>query len=254
VLAFDTWVALKLHKFCQKSPSHKAYVAFLCSEASVAICDTNLYPHASKFHFDFPILSPVSLSWQALFDEMQLPRVRACVLNEEIQMSGVWLCIHFLVQNAVVDGTLRFTANHGRQKLRSWLSKRKTCTSLKSYRGKRQTNCPRNLPFCAMLALAVPFGERSTRRSKVDWVLSTVLEALPCLLVHTPPSPPIIFALRMAASLICTRRKYDSLWQELRGAIKRYLVGNAGLKNSRSGLGFVRTSNIYRFQGWRQLA
>ncbi len=47
----------------------------------------------------------------------------------------------------------------------------------------------------------------------------------------------------MSSSLICTRMKYSAHWRKLRVAIKRYLLGKAGLEKKRSRR-FVRMLNI----------
>ena len=136
--------------------------------------------------------------------------IRACIFSDKVQTAGVSLCIHFLVQSAMADGAMRFTADYDRRKSRPWLARRRICL----HRGKCKDSC-NQLPFSEKLGVQSFLLTRSTT---VDEVMSNVLPILDDLLRHAPPSPRIVFALRMAASLICTRKRFDRFWRQLRRA------------------------------------
>ncbi len=242
---FDGWFARKLDKFSQKTSTHRAYVALLCSQTTSALCTFGLHAQQDSSHIQENFLTTHECKrWFDLFetDGRRLPKVRDCIFGDKMQTSGVWLCIHFLVQNAVTDGIMRF-----RRKLFPQLSIKGICSRRVRGKGSPQH---RYLPFVGKVDVIWPYD---SRRETVDETMSTVIPGLIVLLGYTPPSPQIVFALRMAASLVCTQRRHHSMWQQLRKTIGRYLVDVAGLKHRRgSGLGFVEVSHAYRFQGWSQ--
>ena len=244
---FDDWFARKLDEFSQKASTRRAYVAFLCSRTTIEHFRFRLHAHRDSFYIEHLFLSgPQYSKWLDLLenDGRRLPKVRGCIFDDKMQTSAVWLCVHFLVQNAIADGIMRF-----RRKLFPWLPMRRMCSRRVRGKGGKGPTQHWYLPFVGKVGVGWLYD--NSRRQAVDKVMSIVLRSLVVLLGHIAPSPRIVFALRMAASLVCTQRRHRDSWQRLRKTIRRYLVDVAGLKlRSGSGFGFVEVSTAYRFQGW----
>ena len=244
---FDDWLARKLDKFSQKTSTHQAYVAFLCSQTTFELCLFGLHAQRDSSHIEQDF---VPIKYSAWFNLLQnagsrLPKVRGCIFDNKMQMSGVWLSVHFLVQNAIADGIMRFR----RKSFPWWMSRRRMCSRRVRCSGGNGSTQHWCLPFVEKVGVKWHLSS-SLGRTMAEEIMSHVLPGLIDLLPHSPPSPRIVFALRMAASLVCVQRRYHSIWRQLRKTIRRYLVDVACLKERRgSGLGFVEVSNTYRFHG-----
>ena len=221
---------------------HRTRIAYLSLPTHFQIASVVPLAEAADHEDLTPLLSKDI--WRTLLETGHLPQVQSCILDGQTQALAVSHCIHFLVENSVTDQLVRFSRSD-RRKTRPWLWK-------SQLRVRYQT-----LPKSQMLATRSPFGaplslihEQKSRREGVFDVMTSVLKALPRLLIHATPSSQLVFAIRVGSSLVCSSKMFLDLWHEAQAAMKRYLVSIAGL-NSRK-LALVAPSNTWRQRGWAQ--
>jgi len=222
-------------------------VAFLRFRFPLGLCTEGLHLERDSARLPRNFSADVEYDdWLELFNEDQLPYSRACVFEEKTRLAGIWFCINFLVQNAITDGAVRFSVHDDRRKLRPWLSRRRLYS--RHFRGKGHSL---HLPFSEKVDIR---EYKPKRWIAVEDMLAYVLPTVEELLSDAPHSPSIVFALRMADSLIYMHNNFYLEWRQLKKTIRRYLVDVAGVQpRGGLGFGFVGVSNLYRFQGWSQL-
>jgi len=192
-----------------------------------------------------------------MFETNQFPKVKAYVLNGQIQASAVLHCIHSLVECATTGCLLRFrSCSQDRRKSRPWIWRRRQLAS--KHLPPHIRRCPKKkghhhssyspfIPFSSALKKVDPLRDLATEK-----LMDSALESLLPLLNRATSSPFLIFALRVGLSLTCTSRKRINLWGEAKRAMVKYLlVDEAGLKPRI--LGFVAPSNIWQDRPWDRL-
>ena len=168
-----------------------------------------------------------------MFESSQLPRVKAYMLDGQIQASAILHCIHFLVECAVTGCLVRFRPGADR-KSRPWIWRRRQLASRHSpphIRCQMKTGHPCSsyspfIPFSLVLKHMDPLMPVPNKLRPMNSALGSLLH----LLNHATVSPKLVFALRVALSLTCTSRNILNLWHEAKRAMTKYLVDEAGLK------------------------
>ena len=180
----------------------------------------------------------------------QLPEVKAYVLNGQIQASAILHCVHFLVECATTGRLLRFwSGSQDRRKSRPWIWRRRQLAN--RHLPPHIRRCPKKKGHHSSYSPFVPF---SSALKKVyllftpKKLMNSTLKSLLLVLNRATISPLLIFALRVGLSLTCTSRETVNLWGEVKKAMTKYLVDEAGLKPRM--LGFVAPHNIWRDRPW----
>ncbi len=269
ITTFDSWLAWALENQCRKAPAFRAKVSFLAIDADISRPISCFLPFQTwsdeSGYFFFGVFDDEWFKGHSppVFKENLFPKTQALILNGQIQASGVLHCIHFLVENALTDHVMRFIAHRkDKRKTSPWLWRTR-----RTYRPVSRLSCrlhvhtkgrhcrASQLPFHTKLSWQsdIPLDwadhKDSTRGTLVAAVINCVLQALPRLLDHATPSPQLVFALRVAASLDCNSTRFATQWRTIKKAITRYLVNKAGLQHSPriSRHSFVSASNVWRF-------
>jgi len=192
---------------------------------------------------------PISGGWTDMFETDQLPKVKAYVLNGEIQASAIIHCVHFLVQCAVTGLLVRFRPGPDRRKSRPWIWRRSRHSPphihyLKKAEHPRRSSYAPFIPFSSVLKYMDPLMPMPNKLRPMKSALGSLLR----LLNGATISSQLIFALRVALSLTWTSREFENLWREAKIAMTKYLVDEAGLESRM--LGFVAPQNIWRDRPW----
>jgi hypothetical protein len=129
------------------------------------------YPHPSWQESTILLISttslPISEAWMDMFETNQLPKVKAYVLNGQIQASAVLHCIHFLVECAVTGHLVRFRPGPDRRKSRPWFWRRRQLASRHSPPHIRR--CPKKTGHHhSSYAPFIPFSFGSKKARKVS--------------------------------------------------------------------------------------
>jgi len=187
-----------------------------------------------------------------MFETNQLPKVKAYVLNGQTQGSAVVHCIHSLVEWATTGHLMRFrSGSQDRRKSQPWIWRRRQLAI--KHLPPHIRRCPKKKGHHhSSYSPFIPFS--LALKKKTDFIMvnlkpmDSALESLLPVLKHATVSPLLIFALRVALSLTCTSRETVNLWGEVKKAMTKYLVDEAGLKPRM--LGFVAPHNIWRDRPW----
>jgi hypothetical protein len=267
ITTFDSWLAWALENQCRKAPAFRAKVSLFAIDADISrpiscFLPFQTWSDESRYSgvFDdewFKGHSP------PVFKENLFPKTQALILNDQIQASGVLHCIHFLVENAMTDHVMRFVAHRkDKRKTSPWLWRtrrphrpvsRLSCRLRVHTKGRhcRASQLPFHTKLSWQSGIPLDWADHKnlTRGTLVATVLSCVLQALPRLLNYATPSPQLVFALRIAASLDCNSTRYATQWRTTKKVITRYLINEAGLRHGPriSRQSFVSASNVWRF-------
>jgi hypothetical protein len=125
---YDTWVSGKLREICSKSPTFRSEFACLSIAFNLSDRLRCIGPKIGPYAFYTwgreidPIPAFSEAYWRDLLDTNQLPNTQVCILDGQVQSAGLFLCVHFLVENARTERTMAFI-NRNRSTSRPWLSR-----------------------------------------------------------------------------------------------------------------------------------
>ena len=268
ITTFDSWLAWALENQCRKAPAFRAKVSLLAIDGDISrpiSCFLPFQTYSDESGYLFGVFDDEWFKGHLppVFKENLFLKTRALILNGQIQASGVLHCIHFLVENAMTDHVMRFTAHRkDKWKTSPWLWRtrrtrrpvsRLSCRLHVHTKGRhcRASQLPFHKKLSWQSGIPLDWADHKdlTRGTLVATVISCVLQALPRLLDYATPSPQLVFALRIAASLDCNSTRFATQWRTTKKVITRYLTNEAGLQHGPkiSRRSFVSASNVWQF-------